>query len=407
MNQDKIPKISYAVIGIAVVAIIFFIGNVYGQEKGKNEALKSIAPAGVLVSNEQLEPFWKVWEILSDKYVSATTTDTDKRIWGAIQGLASSQGDPYTVFFPPEESKMFKSDIAGNFEGVGMEIDAKDKVLTVVTPLKGSPAEKAGIKAGDRIIKIDEKSSIDLPTDQAVKLIRGPSGTKVKITVIRAGATAPIEITISRGVIDIPTLETEVKSDVYIIKLFSFTAQSPDLFRKALRDFILSGKNKLVIDLRSNPGGYLEAAWDIASWFLPAGKVIVTEDFGGKEKNHVLRSKGYDVLNKNFGAGNYKVVVLVNGGSASASEILAGALKEQGVAELVGTKTYGKGSVQELIQITPETSLKVTIARWLTPAGHNLSHDGLNPDYKVEITQKDVDNKLDPQMDKAIEILQK
>lgn len=406
MNKDKIPKISYTVVGIVVTAIIFFIGSVYGEEKGRSEALKSIAPASVDITNEQLEPFWKVWEIISDRYVAATTTDSQKRVWGAIQGLASSQGDPYTVFFPPDENKMFKSDIAGNFEGVGMEIDIKDKVLTVVTPLKGSPAEKAGVKAGDRVIKIDNQSTLDLKTEQAVKLIRGPSGTSVKITVLRGESNTPKDITIARGVINIPTLETEIKSDVFIIKLFSFTSQSPDLFRVALRDFLKSGKNKLVIDLRSNPGGYLEAAWDISSWFLPAGKTIVTEDFGGKSTNHVLRSKGYDVLNKYFGAGNYEIVILVNAGSASAAEIVAGALKEQGVAKLVGVKTFGKGSVQELIQITPETSLKVTIARWLTPAGHNLSHDGLEPDYKVEMTQANIDNKQDPQLDKAIEILQ-
>ncbi len=170
----------------------------------------------------------------------------------------------------------------------------------------------------------------------------------------------------------------------------------------------MSGKNKLIIDLRGNPGGYLDAAWDIGSWFLPAGKVIVTEDFGVKSQseNVVLRSKGYDVMSKYFGK-NYKIAVLVDGGSASASEILAGALKEQGVAKLVGTKTFGKGSVQELVEITPETSLKVTIAKWLTPNGHNLSKEGLDVDYKVEMTQADIDAKRDPQMDKAVEILSK
>jgi len=209
-------------------------------------------------------------------------------------------------------------------------------------------------------------------------------------------------------VISIPTLESSSKGDIYTIKLFSFTSESPQLFRTAMREFLSSGKNKLVLDLRGNPGGYLDAAWDITSWFLPVGKVIVTEDFGknSESENIVLRSKGYDVMNKYFGS-NYKVVVLVDGGSASAAEIMAGALKEQGVAKLVGTKTFGKGSVQELVEITPETSLKVTIARWLTPSGHNLSHDGLEPDFKVEMTQKDVDSKKDPQMDKAVEILGK
>jgi carboxyl-terminal processing protease len=406
MNKENISKISNIAIVAFIVVIIFYAGASYGIEKGRAKALVSIAPEGVDITNKQLEPFWKVWNILSEKYVEATTTDTQKRIWGAIEGLASSQGDPYTMFFPPEENKLFQGDIAGNFDGVGMEIAIKEKILTVVAPLKNSPAERAGVKAGDKIIKIDDKISSDLSVEQAVKLIRGKKGTAVKITFLREGSSEPIEKSIVRDVIDIPTLETEIKSDIYIIKLFSFTSQSPELFRNALRQFLQSGKNKLIIDLRGNPGGYLDAAWDIASWFLPAGKVIVTEDFGGRRDNLVLRSKGYDVLNKYFGS-NYKVAILVNNGSASASEILAGALKEQGVAKLVGVKTFGKGSVQELINVTPETSIKVTIARWMTPSGHNLSHDGLEPDYEVKITAKDLENKLDPQMDKAIEILSK
>ena len=406
MNKDQNQKIVTAFIGLVVLVFVFYIGHGVGKKNAMDKALISVAPEGINITNEQLEPFWKVWTILSDKYVEATTTDTQKRIWGAIEGLANSQGDPYTVFFPPEESKTFKSDIAGNFEGVGMEIGIKDDVLIVITPIKNSPAYKAGVKAGDKIIEIDGKGTASLSVEEAVKLIRGARGTSVNIVFIREGTNEPLEKTLVRDVIDIPTLETEIKSGIFIIRLFSFTAQSPELFRNALRDFLKSGKNRLIIDLRGNPGGYLDAAWDIASWFLPSGKTIVTEDFGGKGENRVYRSKGYDVLNKFFGK-NYKVAILVNNGSASASEILAGALQEHGVAKLVGIKTFGKGSVQELIEITPETSLKVTIARWLTPNGHNLSHDGLNPDYEVKIIQKDIDEKRDPQLDKAIEILKK
>lgn len=406
MNREQNSKIVYGIIGLVVVVFVFYIGQNIGKKNAMDKALVSLAPKGVNITNEQLEPFWKVWTILSDKYVEATTTDSQKRIWGAIEGLASSQGDPYTVFFPPEENKTFKNDIAGNFEGVGMEIGIKDGTLTVVAPVKNSPAYRAGVKAGDRIIKIDNRNATDLAVDEAVKLIRGARGTTVKIIFVREGRKEPIEISLIRDIIDIPTLETEVKSDIFIIRLFSFTAMSPELFRNALRDFLKSGKNKLVIDLRGNPGGYLDAAWDIASWFLPAGKIIVTEDFGGKAEDKVYRSKGYDVLNQFFGK-NYKVAILVNNGSASAAEIFAGALQEHGVAKIIGQKTFGKGSVQELVGITADTSLKVTIARWLTPNGHNLSHDGLNPDFEVKITDKEAEAKKDPQLEKAIEILRK
>lgn len=425
MNKENNPKIVAGLIIIVVLIFTFYLGNFLGIKKGKEQAFSLMIPKGANITSDQLTPFWKVWGILSDKFVSATTTDTQVRIYGAIAGLAASQGDPYTVFFPPEANKAFKSDISGKFEGVGMEIGIKDNVLTVVSPLKDSPADKAGMKTGDKILKIDDTSAFDMPVDKAVKLIRGTAGTVVKIQILRAGSNTPIEKSITRGVIDIPTLEierkstnssvtknadtsspklTEAESDVYVIKLFSFTSESPELFRKAMTEFINSGKRKLIIDLRGNPGGYLDAAWDMASWFLPAGELIVTEDFGGKAENKVYRSKGYDTLKKAYG-NDYKVAILVNGGSASASEILAGALKEHGIAKLVGQKTFGKGSVQELVEITKDTSLKVTIARWLTPKGHNLSHDGLNPDYKVDISQKDIDNKLDPQMAKAVEIL--
>ncbi len=410
--------------GVAVFAIlifIFYIGNYFGERNGKNKALLSIVPEGVNITNEQLEPFWKVWSILSDKYVEATSTDSQKRVYGAIKGLASSFDDPYTVFFPPEENKVFKSDISGKFEGVGMELAIKDDILTVVAPLKDSPAYNAGVKSGDRLIKVDDKSALDMTVEAAVKLIRGKAGSSVKITFIREGSSEPIEKVLIRSIINIPTIEidrksstsknqksntklTDIDSDIYVIKLFSFTSDSPDLFRKALKEFMDSGKRKLIIDLRGNPGGYLDAAWDIASWFLPLGEIIVTEDFGGKEVNRVYRSKGYNVLNKLYG-NNYKVVILINNGSASASEIVAGALQEHGIAKLIGTKTFGKGSVQELVSITDDTSLKITIARWLTPKGHNLSHEGLTPDYEVKLTAKDTDEGKDTQMDKAVEIL--
>ena len=420
MTPNTNKRAVQIIIGAILVFIIFSAGSYTGRKSVITGGAEGHIPDGIPVNEEQFDAFWKVWRILSEKYVNATSTpeDTEKRIYGAIQGLTASQEDPYTVFFPPEESAMFKSDISGNFEGVGMEIGLKDGVLTVIAPLKDSPAEKADVRAGDKIIEIDGTASTDIAVDRAVKLIRGQKGTTVKITFMRNGQ--PVQKSIIRGVIAIPTIETEVKSGtasasgenpggtglrkdgIFVIRLFSFTAQAPDLFRAALREFVASGSHKLIIDLRGNPGGYLEAAWDMASWFLPTGATIVIEDFGGKNENRVYRSKGYNIFNKNL-----KLIILVDSGSASASEIFAGALKEHGVARLVGTKTFGKGSVQELVPITHDTSLKVTIASWLTPKGHNLSKDGLTPDHEVKVTQKDIDNKVDAAMDKAVEILRK
>ena len=396
--MDK--KNSYLYIGLPAVILALLIGIYIGSKTASspNSALTDTD----LVSKDQFDSFWKVWSILDDKYVESASSTPQQKVYGAIQGLASSYGDPYTVFFPPVESKMFQEDIAGNFEGVGMEIGIKDKELQVVAPLKGSPAEKAGVKTGDLILKIDGTDTSGMPVDQAVKRIRGAKGTAVTIQFFTTGASKPVDKKIIRDVIDIPTLDTSTKpGGIFVIHLYSFTADSANLFRDGLRKFVLSGDDKLILDLRGNPGGYLDAAWDMASWFLPAGKTVVTEDFGKNvADNKVYRSKGYNIFNSNL-----KMYILVDGGSASAAEILAGALSEQGVAKLVGTKTFGKGSVQELVPITDDTSLKVTIARWLTPDGHNLSHDGLEPDYKVEATDADIAAKKDAAMDKAISLL--
>jgi carboxyl-terminal processing protease len=399
-KQDQ--KLTYVLIGVPALILVFFVGLHLGERRsGSDISSVSGATGSDQVTADQFAPFWKVWKILDQKYVAATSTGSQTKVWGAIEGLTASYGDPYTVFFPPVESKMFHDDIAGNFEGVGMEIGIKDKQLQVVSPLKGSPAEKAGVHAGDLILNINGTSTAGMSTDQAVKLIRGPKGTEIKITFAVPGNPKPVVKTIIRDTINVPTLETSTQEGgIFVIKLFSFTANSADLFRNALREFVLSGDKKLILDLRGNPGGYLDAAWDMASWFLPVGKTVVTEDFGSNQSPKVYSSKGYNVFNTNL-----QMMILVDNGSASASEILAGALQEQGIAKLVGVKTYGKGSVQELVPITDDTSLKVTIARWLTPKGHNLSHDGLDPDYVVTVSDKDSAAKNDVQMKKAVELL--
>ena len=361
--------------------------NLYNKEVGKSPEV-------------DFEIFWKSWNIVKEKYATDNGFDEQKMVWGAIQGMVGSLGDPYTAFFPPAEKQLFESEVRGDFEGVGMEIGVRKNILTIIAPLKGTPAYKAGLKAGDKILKIDEKEAAGLMVDEAVRLIRGKKGTVVQLTILRDDdGDEPKEFKVTRDVIQIPLIDTEIKTDkIFVIKLYSFSEKSPEAFRSALREMIDSGSGKLILDLRSNPGGYLEASVDIASWFLPMGKVVVKERFNdGREIPY--RSKGYNIFNK------LPMVILINQGSASASEILAGSLQDYKIAALVGEKSFGKGSVQEMVSVTDDTALKVTIARWLTPNGVSISKEGLTPDYEVKITKEDIENSRDPQMEKAIEIL--
>lgn len=397
-------SIKSVLIGIVLITGAFLSGvliersahPLVGTQGVATELSKGTAP-----ENVDFAPFWTAWDLLNKKYVRPDKINSQDKVWGAISGLAQAYGDPYTVFFPPREAEYFQSEVRGNFGGIGVEIGIRDNVLTVIAPLKGTPADRAGMLAGDKILKINATSTAELNLDDAISLIRGEQGTPVKLTVLHEGAKNTVELSIVRATIAIPTVETKKRDDgVFVISLYNFSADSPNLFRNALREFINSGSNKLVLDLRNNPGGYLEAAIDMASWFLPAGKVVVKEHFGGNKEDLVYRSKGYNIFNDRL-----RLVILLNKGSASASEILAGALHEQGVAKLVGEKSFGKGSVQELVDVTPNTSLKITVAEWLTPNGEQISGRGLTPDILIERTLKDYEKKLDPQMDKAVSIL--
>ena len=352
-------------------------------------------------SNADFEPFWKVWSIINSKYPNPEETSNQDKVWGAIEGLTSSLNDPYTEFFPPQESKQFMEQINGEFSGVGMEVGMKDNILTVIAPLKNSPADRAGIRPGDKILKIDSKVTTDMKVDEAVKLIKGKPGTKITLTLYRQGEDQPFDVTLVREVITIPTIESISRNDgIQILNIYNFGSGVTDEFKKEIVDFNNSGKNKLIIDLRNNPGGFLDAAVEIASYFLPQGDIIVKEDYGSNREQDIYRSRGYNSVAKDV-----KIVILVDGGSASASEILAGALSEHKLATLIGEQTYGKGSVQELVPVTDDTSLKITVAKWLTPNGISISLKGLAPDIKVSITKEDIENKKDPQLDRAISYL--
>lgn len=401
-------KLGMIFITLIVIGGSFFAGVYFGyNDRPEVEKVTDILNkkyTGEFTGGEvDFEPFWKAWNTINEKYVASTSTlpTNQEKVWGAISGLARSLGDPYTTFLPPVEAEIFESDISGNFEGVGMEIGIREEELTVIAPLKDTPAERAGIKAADKILKIDGVPSLSMSIDKAITLIRGERGTAVVLTIGREETGEVLDIEIIRDIIDIPVIETELRDDgVFVIGLYSFTGTAPRLFKNALEEFSNSHSDKLILDLRGNPGGFLEVAVDMASWFLPAGKVVVTEDFGSDKDDRVYRSRGYDIFSDEL-----KLVILINEGSASASEILAGALREHKKAILVGQKTFGKGSVQELVKITPDTSLKVTVARWLTPNGISISEDKLSPDYEVERSLEDFQADRDPQLDKAVEIL--
>lgn len=392
----------------AIVLVIGFAGGLRVGASGTTYSLSNVPLIGDSLSatpepTADFTAFWKAWNVLNTRFVqthgSTTAPTTKEKLWGAISGMTNSFGDPYTVYMPPQEAKSFQETISGEFGGVGMEMGIKDKVLTVIAPLKGTPAERAGLMAGDSIIAIDGASTDGMSIDGAVKLIRGKKGTTVTLKILRDGKS--IDISVVRDTIAVPTIEKtfDARTGVYTISIYEFTATSNGLFDKALAEFRASGSRKLILDVRGDPGGYLESAVSIASHFLPEGASVVTEDYKGKQENVVHRSRGTGGIPEGT-----KVVVLMDQGSASASEILAGALQDARVATLVGTRSFGKGSVQELVDIDGG-ALKVTIARWLTPSGRSISDGGLTPDIAVERTREDFLANKDPQKARAVEFL--
>ncbi len=347
--------------------------------------------------------FWETYHKVKENFVSPEKVDTQKMIYGAISGMVQSLGDPYTVFLNPDDSKKFLDDVSGSFEGIGAEIGQKKGQIVIIAPIENTPAQKAGLRAGDQIIKINDKFASDLSLDEAVNLIRGPKKTEVILTIYRNEWNSTKEIKIIRSLIEVPSLKWELKDTsagkVAYIKLYQFSENASNDFQKAANEITSSSAQKIILDLRNNPGGSLDVVNEIAGWFLTRGQVITIEDFGGKKERFEHKALGNEKLAR------YPIVVLINEGSASASEILAGALRDDRDIKLVGEKSFGKGSVQQLEELTGGSALKVTIAKWLTPSGKLIADIGLEPDVKVEMAQEDFDNNRDPQLDKAIEIL--
>ena len=401
MTKEPIKILAVILITGALAGGAYYLGFQDGLDETKNIVIEHLtntdAPEEI---NTDFNLFWEAWDTLKAKHIKSEEISDEALLYGAINGLTEAFGDPNTTFFTPDDSKKFNEDVRGNFSGIGAEIGIKEDQLIIVAPLKDSPAETAGLMPGDKILQIDEKSTNDLAVEEAVKLIRGELGTVVTLTILRDGWDNSQNFEITRANIQIPAVEWEmVDENIIHLRMFTFSRNTPLDFQKAMLAGILDGGDGLILDLRGNPGGLLDVAVSVAGFFLDRGEVVVTEKFASDEENVTLRSYGNGALK------NFPVVILVNGGSASASEILAGALRVHNSTPLIGEKTFGKGTVQELESLSNDSTLKITIANWLLPDGTLIEGNGLDPDYPVEITNDDITAGRDPQLEKAIEIL--
>jgi carboxyl-terminal processing protease len=392
----RLPPSRHPNLVLVFLVIVILASFGLGVWFGRSQVVCEVCPP----QDVDFSLFWEAWSKLQEKFVDKEKFNTQEMIYGAISGMVKSLEDPYTIFLKPQDTKRFIEDVKGTFEGVGMEIGIRKGQLQVIAPLEGTPAQKAGLRAGDKIMKVDDKPTADLTIDEAVNLIRGPKGTEVTLTIYREEWGESRDIKIVRGVISIPSLKWELKEDnIAYLKLYHFSEKAAFDFRKAAIEILESPADRIILDLRNNPGGYLEVAQDIAGWFLEKGEIVVIEDFGEGKEQKLYKAQGNAKLLP------YPVVVLINQGSASGSEILAGALRDNRQILLIGETSFGKGSVQELEKLKEGSSLKITIARWLTPNGNLITDKGLEPDTKVEMTDEDYNEGRDPQLDKAIEII--
>ena len=344
--------------------------------------------------------FWKVWGEVEDKYVDENALKNDNMVYGAVKGMVNALNDPYTVFMTPEESVQFNDSLEGTLEGIGAELTVKDKKLTIVSPLKKSPAEKAGLLSGDVIYKIDGASAADMSLVDAITKIRGKKGTTVTLTIIRDKLEKPFDVTIARDNIDIESVtEEKLKDGIVYLSVNQFNDKTNDEFSKYISDLILNEPKGLIIDLRYNGGGYLDIAVQLLSYLLPKDTPAVIIKERGKADDTLKTNSNPKLL-------NVPLVVIVNDGSASASEIMAGAIQDEKRGVLLGTKTFGKGSVQEVEKFSDGSSLRVTIAKWFTPLGRTINHEGLTPDIIVDIKDEDIKNAYDRQKEEAIKYLE-
>jgi carboxyl-terminal processing protease len=351
--------------------------------------------------NVDIGLLWNVWRLLQTKYIEVDDLDTRKMVLGAVSGMVQAVGDPYTVFMTPKENTDFRESLSGHLQGIGAQLSQSGSQIIVVTPLKGSPAEAAGMLPEDIILGVNDEDVSGMSLEEVVAKVRGPKGTSVTLTIGRKSTRDVVTMTIKRDDITVPSAEYEVKNgtggNVGLLTINQFGDETISEIRDLLSTVDASTLKGFIIDLRYNGGGYLDGAVDLVSMFQKEGLVVEVAGRGSQPQRHYVT--GRTILP------NLPLVVLVNEGSASASEITAGALQDSDRATIVGVKSFGKGTVQEVIDLTDGTSLRVTVAHWLTPKGRNLSKEGVMPDVIVERTREQILAGQDPQLDKAMEVL--
>jgi len=402
---------------IAFILSIFGSGVIFGRLLAPkavdvNSSAETTGGKVINLSRERANPsykiddvdfniFWDVWDYVKGNYVKSNITDAEL-LYGAMMGMVASLEDPYSIFLEPQVSEEFQEELNGQFEGIGAEIGIRNDKLMVISPLPGSPAETKGLRAGDEIIEIDSTSAIGMSLYEAVQKIRGPKGTQVTLTILHNGNIEPVKIELTRNTIKIVSVSWSWAEDkIAIIELKYFNRDTWDEFQKVAEEINAAKPSGIILDMRNNPGGLLDTVIEIASYWLGNSEIVVIEK---SRDNKMTGHKASSFKNYFY---NIPTVVLINKGSASGSEILAGALQDYKLAPLVGETSFGKGSVQDLKTFKDGSSVKLTIALWLTPAGREIDKKGIDPDYKVELTDEDWSAGKDPQLDKALELLKK
>ncbi len=383
-------KIRKKSVAILLISGILFTGFVLGYTVRDSYLLKIQSPP----DDVDFSLFWEAYHILEKNFFNIEDIDYQDLVHGAVSGMVDSLKDPHTIFFNPEDTKRFLEDTDGRFEGVGMEVGLRDDKITIIAPMSGSPADKSGLSAGDVIVKINGTDTSEISIEEAVNLIRGPKGTEVVLSIIRDDWQAPREISVIRDVIEIPSIEWQLVDDIAHIEFQHFYKKANDDFKELVFDVLNSEVKGIVLDMRYNSGGYLDIAENIGGWFLEKGTLFMIEDHGDYKVER--RTKGTGRLFE------YPIVILVNEGSASAAEILAGALRDERGSLIVGKTSFGKGSIQGLYYLSDGSSIKITVANWLTPKEKKISGEGIVPDFEID----NLEDGVDRQLEKAIEVLQ-